>query len=542
MRSYRSAHRRSRSTRTLEIAGTGMLANQAPVRTLRDVVDRNAHLHGDELHLVFGERRSTFRQFARSARKLASALHCLGARAQDRISILAMNCPEYLEVYGAGEVAPFIIAPINYRLAPPEIAYIIRDAAPVALFFEQQYEPLLAALRSQLPSVQHYICIGTDVPSWASSYQDILAGGVEEDLAGFPRADDVSAIMYTSGTTGRPKGAMLTHSAMVALCDCWSNELGADLGDRMLLAMPFFHIGARSQGAAVSYRGGTLVVHRAFDAAEIVKTVEREHITHLHLAPTLVQAVLNLPDIDQYDLSSLKTLNYAAAPMPLAVLKRALQRFGPILINGYGQTEGAGMTLRKHYHRPQGSEKDLKRLTSIGQPVMSTSVRIVDEHEKEVATGSIGEICLRSPQNMVGYWNNSVASIAALRDGWLHTGDMGYADEEGFIYLADRKKDMIVSGGENVYSREVEEALMAHSDVADAAVIGVAHERWGEAVKAIVVLKKDTEVTVDALIAHCRTLIAGYKCPKSIEFVADLPRLPSGKVSKVALRERWRPS
>src|SRR5882724_4312116 len=517
-----------------------MLAQQPPVQTLRDVVERNARLHGDELHLVFGEQRSTFRQFAQRARKLASALHSLGARTQDRISILAMNCPEYLEVYGAGEVAPFIIAPINYRLAPPEIAYIIGDAAPVVLIFEQQYEQLISGLRSQLPSVQHYICIGADVPRWARSYEETLAGGAEEGPPLHPCAEDVSAIMYTSGTTGRPKGAMLTHSAMLALCDGWSSELSADVGDRILLAMPFFHIGARSQGGAVTYRGGTLVVHRAFDAAEIVKTVERERITQLHLAPTLVQSVLNLPDLDKYDLSSLKTLNYAAAPMPLAVLKRALQRFGPILINGYGQTEGAGMSLRKHYHRPQGSEKDLKRLTSIGQPLMSTSVRIVDEHDKEVAVGGIGEICLRSPQNMVGYWNNSVATIAALRDGWLHTGDMGYADEDGFIYLADRRKDMIVSGGENVYSREVEEALMADSTVADAAVIGVADERWGEAVKAIVVLKHDAVIGVEALIAHCRTLIAGYKCPKSVEFVADLPRLPSGKVSKVALRERYR--
>jgi acyl-CoA synthetase (AMP-forming)/AMP-acid ligase II len=451
-----------------------------------------------------------------------------------------MNCPEYLEVYGAGEVAPYIIAPINYRLAPPEIAYIIGDAAPIVLIFEQQYGPLIDTLRSQLPGVQHYICIGTDVPRWARGYEDVLAGGVEEGPPFHPRADDVSAIMYTSGTTGRPKGAMLTHSAMIALCDCWSTELSADLGDRILLAMPFFHIGARSQGAAVTYRGGTLVVHRAFDAIEIVRTVERERITHLHLAPTLVQSVLNLPDIDNYDLSSLKTLNYAAAPMPLAVLKRALQRFGPILINGYGQTEGAGTTLRKHYHRPQGSEKDLKRLTSIGQPVMSASVRIVDEQDSEVVTGSVGEICLRSPQNMVGYWNNSVASTAALRDGWLHTGDMGYADEDGFIYLADRKKDMIVSGGENVYSREVEEALMAHPGVADAAAIGVPDERWGEAVKAIVVLEQGSDLGVEALIAHCRTLIAGYKCPKSIDFVTDLPRLPSGKVSKMALRERYR--
>ena len=519
-----------------------MPANSVPLQTMRAVVERNARLHGDELHLIFGEQRSSFAQFALRAKRLASALRALGLRSQERMSILAMNCPEYLEVYGVSEVAPYILAPLNYRLAPPELAYIIHDAAPRVLFFELQYAPVIAALRSQLRSVEHYICIGyrneADIPEWSSGYEDVLASGSPTESPLQPRPTDVTAIMYTSGTTGRPKGAMITHEAMLALCDCWSHELAADLGDRILLAMPFFHIGARSQGGAVNYRGGTLVVHRAFDAAQIVKTVERERITQLHLAPTLVQAVLDLPDIDRSDLSSLKTVNYAAAPMPLTVLKRALKRFGPILINGYGQTEGAGTTLRKHYHRPEGTAKDLKRLTSIGQPVLATSVRIVDEHDDEVPAGTIGEICLQSAQNMSGYWNNSAATAEALRGGWLHTGDMGYSDEDGFIYLADRKKDMIVSGGENVYSREVEEALMAHPGVADAAVIGVPDERWGEAVKAVVVLKH--EVGVEALTVHCRTLIAGYKCPKSIEFVAELPRLPSGKVSKVALRERYR--
>jgi acyl-CoA synthetase (AMP-forming)/AMP-acid ligase II len=217
-----------------------------------------------------------------------------------------------------------------------------------------------------------------------------------------------------------------------------------------------------------------------------------------------------------------------------------MKRFGPILINGYGQTEGAGTTLRKRYHRPEGSAKDLQRLTSIGQPVSSTSLRIVDERDEPVPAGTIGEICLRSPQNMVGYWNNSVATLETLRGGWLHTGDMGYADEDGFIYLADRKKDMIVSGGENIYSREVEEALMAHSSVADAAVIGVPDARWGEAVKAVVVKKEGATIGAEALTTHCRALIAGYKCPKSIEFVAALPRLPSGKINKVALRDQYR--
>jgi acyl-CoA synthetase (AMP-forming)/AMP-acid ligase II len=261
----------------------------------------------------------------------------------------------------------------------------------------------------------------------------------------------------------------------------------------------------------------------------------------LHLAPTLMQAVLDLPDIEQFDLSSLRTINYAAAQMPLTTLKRAMRRFGPILINGYGQTEGAGTVLRKHYHRPEGSAKDLERLTSVGQPVLDTRVRIVDNLDQDVSLGSVGELCLQSRQNMVGYWNNSAATIEALRGGWLHTGDLARQDEDGFIYLVDRKKDMIVSGGENVYSREVEEALMSHPCVADAAVIGVPDPKWGEAVKGIVVRKPGDECTAMELLAHCRTLIAGYKCPKSLEFVTELPRLPSGKVSKVLLRDRYSP-
>jgi acyl-CoA synthetase (AMP-forming)/AMP-acid ligase II len=368
----------------------------------------------------------------------------------------------------------------------------------------------------------------------------LLASGSPEGPPAHPRSEHIASILYTSGTTGRPKGAMLTHAGLIALYGAWAHELAADLGDKILLSMPFFHIGARSQGGAMTYRGGTIVMHRVFDAKEIVRTIERERITQLHLAPTLVQQVLDLPDIDRYDLSSLKTLNYAAAPMPLTVLKRAMKRFGPVLINGFGQTEGAGTTLRKQYHRPEGTERDLKRLTSVGQPLPDTRVRIVGERENEVPVGVIGEICLHSPQNMLGYWNNSAATIEALRGGWLHTGDMGYVDEDGFVYLADRKKDMIVSGGENVYSREVEEALMSHASVADAAVIGVPDRRWGEAVKAIVVVKRGASVTVEALIAHCHAVIAGYKCPKSVAFVDELPRLPSGKVSKLALREKFR--
>jgi acyl-CoA synthetase (AMP-forming)/AMP-acid ligase II len=507
--------------------------------TLRDLVERNARFHGDGLFQVFGERRQTFRQYAERARRLAGALHAGGLRSQDRVAILAMNCPEYLEVYGVGEVAPFIVTPVNFRLAPPEILYVLRDAAPAVLFFEKQYEATVGALRDQLSTIRRYVCIGGAAPDWAEDYETVLASGSPDGPGLEVLPEHIHAVMYTSGTTGRPKGAMVTHAAFFALIADWARELDANTGDRMLLSMPFFHVGARSQGASMTYAGGTMVILRSFDAQAVVTTIQSERITQVHLAPTLVQQVLDLPGQEQYDFSSLKTLNYAAAPMPLTVLKRALQRFGPVMINGFGQTEGSGCVLKKFYHRPDGDERDLKRLTSIGQGTTTTRVAILDDEDREVSVGTIGEICFRSATVMSGYWNNSIATIETLRHGWLHTGDVGCMDEDGFVYLVDRKKDMIVSGGENVYSREVEEALMSHSSVSDAAVIGVPDTRWGEAVLGVVVCKPGSSVSPEDLIRHCRAYIAGYKCPKRIEFVAQLPRLPSGKISKVSLRDQF---
>jgi len=516
-----------------------MSTSRRVVESMADLVERNAVLHANELHRTFDGRRSSFAQFAARSRRLASALDRLGLKSQERVAILAMNCAEYHEVYGACEVASYILAPVNFRLAPPEIDWILKDAAPRVLIFESQYASVVEKLRAELPAIQHYVVIGDSVPPWALRYDAVIDGGSETGPALAPAASDIHSLMYTSGTTGRPKGVMITHEAMLALGEAWSMELGADLGDRILLAMPLFHIGARSQGYCVTFRGGALVVQRAFDARVVAETVQRERITQLHLAPTLMQQVLDLPEIDSYDFSSLRTINYAAAPMPRTTLKRALRRFGPILINGYGQTEGSGLSLRKAYHRVEGTEQDVARLSSVGQAIYDTAVKIVDEQDAELPAGSIGEICLRSRQNMLGYWNNSAATIDTLRGGWLHTGDLGRMDQGGFVYLIDRKKDMIISGGENVYSREVEEALMSHWAVAEAAVIGVPDAKWGEAVKAVVVLKPGMAIPAADLIAHCRGQIAGYKCPKSITFTVDLPRLPSGKTNKVALRQQF---
>ena len=509
------------------------------LRTLRDVVERNARFHGDTPFQVFGDRRQTFREYAERARRLASALWDGGLKVQDRLGLLGMNCAEYLEIYGAGEVAPFIVAPVNFRLAPPEILYILRDAAPTVLFFEKQYEATIDALRADLPGIRRFVCFGGAAPAWAERYEAVVASGSPEGPGLEVLPEHLHAIVYTSGTTGRPKGAMITHASFLALGLDWARELAADAGDRILLCMPFFHVGARSQGYALTSIGGTMVILRAFDPQAILETIERERITQLHLAPTLVQQVLDHPGQEAFDLSSLKTVNYAAAPMPFTVLQRALQRFGRIMINGFGQTEGAGCVLKKFYHRPDGDARDLKRLTSVGQATTGTRLAILDDDDRELPVGTIGEICFRTPTAMLGYWNNSVATQETLRNGWLHTGDVGYMDEDGFVYLADRKKDMIVSGGENVYSREVEEALMSHAAVQDAAVIGVPDAKWGEAVLGVIVTKPGQSVAADDIVKHCRGLIAGYKCPKRVEFVDQLPRLPSGKVSKVALRQQF---
>jgi acyl-CoA synthetase (AMP-forming)/AMP-acid ligase II len=256
------------------------------------------------------------------------------------------------------------------------------------------------------------------------------------------------------------------------------------------------------------------------------------------MAPTMVQAMLDVPGIESFDLSSLHTICYSAAPMAVPLLRRGIKLLGPVFLQLYGMTEGGGTTLHKRQHKPDGTPEELKRLGSIGQAAPNVDVRIVDDEGRPLPVNQTGEIATRTATHMAGYWNNSAATIADLRDGWYHTGDLGYLDEHGFLYLVDRKKDLIISGAENVYSREVEEAVSAHPAVQDVAVIGVKDDYWGEIVRAVVVRAKGSDLTADELIEHCRTLIASYKKPKSVVFVEELPRLASGKINKVALRQQ----
>jgi acyl-CoA synthetase (AMP-forming)/AMP-acid ligase II len=453
-----------------------------------------------------------------------------------------MNCAEYLEVYGAAEWSGFVLNTLNWRLTPAELAWIVSDVQPRVLVFEAQYAAIADGLRARLPGVAEWICIGSAdaCPAWARHYEAVLAAG---DPAGPPqraRPDDPLCIIHTSGTTGRPKGVVQGHRAHASLSEILSGELRLGGDDRLLAIAPLFHIGARSLASAAHWRGGAVVLHRGFDADEVIRTIERERITAVHLVPTMVAAVLDSPCLRDHDLTSLRMLMYAAAPMPLPLLKRALAAFGPILVNGYGQTEiNLPTLLHAWQHRPDGTAQDVKRLASVGQPHPRSALRIVADDGSDCPPGVPGEVLACSETAMTGYWNQPEATAQTVRDGWVHTGDVGYLDDEGFLFLVDRKKDMIISGGENVYSREVEQALLEHPAVRDVAVIGVPDAYWGEAVKAIVVSQAQARVDGDALIAHARRLIASYKCPKSVEFVSALPMLSTGKIDKRALRERF---
>ena len=507
--------------------------------TLRDLLERNARWYGDRPAVGVEGRSLTHRQVLDHSLQLGSALYRAGVRSQDRVGILAQNSIEYALIYAACEASGYICATVNFRFAPAEMQYVIQDAGSTVLIFDSEYAAQVDQIRSGLKDVRLFVAIGV-APAWATPWDEFIASG---DQVGpplpRPRSEDIAYLIYTSGTTGRPKGCMLDHAAEIATGEFIASTMGLVVEDRTLLMMPMFHIGAKAVANAVTQSGGTYIMQRKFDAADVLRAIETEKISVTHLAPVLVQALLECPDSTRYDIRGLRKVLYSAAAMPPSLLRKALEKFGPIFLQMYGQTEGIGTILPISSHRLDDDPKVRERLSSIGHPFPGCEVTIRDEENREAPQGAVGEICIRGPVQMRGYWNNSPATITTLAGGWLHTGDMGRMDDEGYFYLVDRKKDMIISGGENIYSREVEEALLTHAAVAGAAVIARPDTKWGESVCAVVVLRQEMTATADDLIEHCRNQIASYKRPRSIVFVNELPALPSGKINKPALRQLY---
>ncbi|API59925.1 AMP-dependent synthetase [Tardibacter chloracetimidivorans] len=504
--------------------------------TMGTTLEDNALRFGDRPAYRMGDAVLTHADLLDRAKRLASALEKAGLRRQDRISILSMNSLAFGEVLAMGQWSGIIVATVNFRLAPPEIEGIVADSSPRVLFFEGQYAPVVAAMRDRLTTVEHYIALDGQV-EWATSYEEFLESGDPRGSSFQAREEDICALVYTGGTTGQPKGCIMGQREMRAGAGTLATEVKAGPGDSILLVMPLFHVGAMNMGQSVHYRGGTVVLHKLFDADAFLHSVANDGVTILHLAPTLLQAVLDHPDAESTGWGSISTLVYSAAAMPVPLLERGMALLGGIFVNLYGSTEVMVSGLARELHKPYGTEREKKWLASVGHPFPNVLVRIVDDEGEDCAPGTAGEIVVKGVSMSRGYWNNDAATIETFRDGWCHTGDVGVIDEDGLIYLVDRKKDVIISGGENIYSREVEDAVLRHPAVSECAVIGAPDEKWGEAVCAVVVLKDNGKASADDIIEHTRTLIAGYKRPRHVLFVDGLPKLPTGKINKVAIRD-----
>ena len=510
--------------------------------TIGELLERNERFYPDKEALVFEGRRHTYRTLLARVKRLADGLHQIGLRRQDRVAILAMNCVEYMELLGAGDWAGFIVATLNFRLATPELEWIAKDAAPRILVFEAQYADVVSDLRARLPDIEQYICIGGTPPPWAHGFEWVIERGAPGGPPFRARPHDFGALVYTSGTTGRPKGAMRSQWRWVATAEggAYASDFTSDT--RALLATPAFHVGVIGYTLQVYWHAGCVVLQRGFEAVQVLKAIEAERITFTFVVSAMLQALLDSPAIADIDLSSLRNVVTAAAPVPVPLLQRAIERLGPVFSVQYGATETGGTMMFAHEVRPDGDDRDVKRLASVGHPGPRTRIRVVDDAGRDCAVGVPGEVLTFTDQRFDGYWNNTPATLEALRDGWFHTGDVGYLDEDDYLFLVDRKKDMIISGGENIYSREVESAVLAHPAVMDCAAIGIVDAKWGEVVCAVVVCKPGRSVSEAALIAHCKALIASYKCPKRVVLMDDLPRTGTGKINKLALREASRAS
>ncbi len=507
--------------------------------SLTQGLKRAAQINRAGTGTIFGERRRSWGTITDRVARFAGALRALGLREGGRVAILALNSDDYLELHYAIVWAGGAMVPINTRLAPAEIAYILADSTPAIIVAD---EHCMTHLAQPLPdTIRVKIILGEQTrPGWGA-YEPLL-----REHAPVPdaerRDDHLAGIFYTGGSTGRAKGVMLSHDNLVSNALNTIPLVGYGQDSIYLHAAPMFHLADGMATFAMTMVGGTHVMIPRFDAAACLDAFQRHRVTNVTLVPTMVAMLADHPDAREYDLSALRQIQFGASPMPEATLQRAVALWPNVLfLHGWGMTEiapiGTALPWSLRVPRVAGT-----RMRSCGHGVLNCEVRIVDEKGTEVPRGTVGELVIRGPSVMLGYWNKPAETAAALRDGFLHTGDAAYMDENGLIYIVDRLKDMIISGGENVYSTEVESAISLHPDVAEVAVIGIPDPHWGELVHAIVVPRAGAALDADAVRAHCRTLIAGYKVPRSVEISATpLPLSGSGKVLKSVLREPyWR--
>ena len=503
---------------------------------------KSARTFPERLAICYGDQEWTYAEANERINRLANGFRSLGLEKGDHVSILQFNCPQTIETLFACFKAGLCAVPINFRLHPKEYGYIIDQSDSAAVVLGEDFRDPLCSIRQELSKVKHYICL-SNPPVDMLDYEALIKNNS-------PKFDDVEVdrndlawLFYTSGTTGKPKGAMLTHGNLLAMAMNFYADmcpLGPD--DAILHAAPLSHGSGLYSIPNVGKAANNVILEtRSFDPKLVCETIQRRKITNMFAAPTMVKMLVTYPEIDKYNLSSLKCLDYGGGPMYVEDLKEAMRKLPNCLVQLYGQAE-APMTisyLRKEEHVLEGTKEQMARLKSAGIPRTDVEVKIFDENDNEVPRGVMGEAVVRGDVVMLGYWKNPEATEETLRHGWLHTGDLGTMDDRDYIYLLDRSKDMVISGGENVYTREVEEVILRHPAVYEVAVIGVPDEKWGEAIKAIVSVRPGMKVSEKEIIDFCKQNLAGYKKPKSVEFIAEMPKNAYGKIVKKDLREKY---
>lgn len=493
------------------------------------LVDRNARKYPTKIALCSKERRVNYRELRAMVLSLTAALAAMGIGRGDRVATLMLNRTELLTAYLALFRLGAVLVPLNTRLAEPEWRYMLEDSGAVALLSEEGFSAFLEPLRASLQGPREVVCVGAggkNVRKW----EELVNFPAFEECGQEPGLEDDLYILYTSGTTGRPKGAVITHMNFL-----W-NSINAQVSggfsghDVVYYGLPLFHGAAMGGCFAVLLLGGTVVLRPRFDPLELLCLIEQERITRVPAVPPMLMALMEIPNLERWDLTSLRVFNTGATIIPQALKEKLLERFPWVdVVDSYGLTEATS------YCTILPGKDFLRKAACVGKPHAYVEIRVVDEQDRDLPVGEVGEILVRGPNIMRGYWARPQETQEVLRGGWLHTGDLGRLDQEGYLYIVDRKKDMIISGGENVYPREVEEVLNRHPGVLEAAVVGFPDPSWGEKVVAYIVAKKECSPSAQELDRHCRKSLAGYKCPKQYFFVEELPRTPTGKVLKRAL-------
>jgi len=508
--------------------------------TLDDILHRNALRFPGKAAFIMGDIQRTWRETDARVMQFANAFAGQRLRPGDRVAVLLPNCPEYFEIYFACARAGVIAVPLNYRLTPRELAQILVHGDPSLLIVGSEYLPQINELHTLLPNLCRLWVVGDAGMEGARAYEEMLGAAGTVWRQRKTCDTDPCAIFYTSGTTGLPKGAMVSH---VNLEMNGYNQMIADRSRRddiNLVAAPAYHIAGLFMAVTYMLLGCTQVILPRFQPALWLKTLEKTRATVSLLVPTMINSVLHDPNCRGADFSSLRLVFYGGGPMPPAVLELAMGLLGCSFTQGYGLTETLEATfLTAEDHVADGSDAQRARLASAGREAVGAEIRIVNAEGKEVPSGEVGEILVKSRSVIAGYWKMPEESARVIRDGWFYTGDLGYLDPDRYLFVVDRIKDMVISGGVNIYTKEIESVLYQHPAVLEAAIIGLPDEKWGEVVTAIVARKPDANITAEELVEHCRASLASYKKPQHVFFVDELPKNPSGKILKRELRTRF---